>query len=269
MGEKNVLNHNGDNHGRIRGALLEFLKPDMLKLYVGRIDASVRRHLEENWSGGRMTVTVLPLMKRLTFGVVSMLVFGLETGAVQDALADEMPRMLGGMLSIPVNLPFTAFSRSLRAGRRCRRLLHGITRERAAKLKLGGSPNNDLISQLLSLTDDHGEQLLTNEDIVDNSVAMLLAGHDSTSILMTFMVRQLANDLATLSAMVQEHEEIAKNKADGEALAWEDLSKMKFTWRVAQETLGIISPAIGNLKIAIEDIEFDGYCIPKGWQVLC
>ncbi|KAM0913945.1 hypothetical protein ACQ4PT_011833 [Festuca glaucescens] len=264
--EKNVVGHYGDNQARIRGALLEFLEPDMLKLYVGRIDASVRRHLEENWSGGRTTVTVLPLMKRLTFDIFCVLLFGLETGAVRDALSDELVRMFDGMLAIPVNLPFTAFGRSLRAGRRCRRLLHRITREK--KAKLWASPNNDLISQLLSITDDHSEHLLTNEEIVDSSVGTLIAGHDTTSTLMTFMVRQLANDPATLSAMVQEHEEIAKNKADGEVLAWEDLSKMKFTWRVAQETLRIIPPVFGSIRVAIEDIEFHGYCIPKGWQVL-
>jgi hypothetical protein len=47
-----------------------------------------------------------------------------------------------------------------------------------------------------------------------------------------------------------EHDEIAKNKADGEALTWEDLHKMRFTWRVA-----------------LEDVKFDGHLIPKGWQV--
>jgi cytochrome P450 len=65
-----------------------------------------------------------------------------------------------------------------------------------------------------------------------------------------------------------EHEEIAKNKADGEALTWEDLTKMKFTWRVAQETLRIVPPVFGNFRRALEDIEFDGYSIPKGWQVI-
>ena len=29
-----------------------------------------------------------------------------------------------------------------------------------------------------------------------------------------------------------EHDEITKNKGDGEALVWDDLAKMKFTWRV-------------------------------------
>ncbi|KAF0905351.1 hypothetical protein E2562_003938 [Oryza meyeriana var. granulata] len=64
-----------------------------------------------------------------------------------------------------------------------------------------------------------------------------------------------------------EHEEIAKSKQDGEALTWEDLTKMKLTWRVAQETLRMVPPIFGSFRRALEDIEFDGYVIPKGWQV--
>jgi cytochrome P450 len=65
------------------------------------------------------------------------------------------------------------------------------------------SPNNDLISRLVSMTDDHGEQLLSSDEIIDNCILALIAGHDTTSILMTFMVRHLGNDPATLAAMVQ------------------------------------------------------------------
>ncbi|KAG2587835.1 hypothetical protein PVAP13_5NG170781 [Panicum virgatum] len=56
LGEKNILDLNGAEHKRFRGALAEFLKPDMLRLYVGRIDGEVRRHLDESWAG-RATVT--------------------------------------------------------------------------------------------------------------------------------------------------------------------------------------------------------------------
>jgi len=62
-----------------------------------------------------------------------------------------------------------------------------------------------------------------------------------------------------------EHDEIAKNKGDGEALVWDDLAKMKFTWRVAQETLRLVPPAFGLFRRAIGDTEYDGYLIPKGW----
>ncbi|XP_020162581.1 cytochrome P450 716B1-like [Aegilops tauschii subsp. strangulata] len=269
LGENSILDLHGADHRRVRGALLEFLRPDMLKMYVGRIDGEVRRHLEENWAG-RTTVTVLPLMKRLTFDIISALLFGLERSGVRDALAGDFVRMIEGMWAIPANLPFTAFSRSLKASGRARRALEGITREKKAKQLEHGkaaSRNNDLITCLLSLRDGHGERLLTDEEIVDNAMVALIAGHDTSSILMTFMVRHLANDDATLATMVEEHEEIARNKGDGEALTWEDLTKMKFTWRVAQETLRIVPPVFGNFRRALEDVEFDGYSIPKGWQV--
>ncbi|CAM0948402.1 unnamed protein product [Alopecurus aequalis] len=264
-GEKSILNLHGGDHLRIRRALLEFLKPDMLKLYVARMDAEVRRHLQEKWAG-RTTVTVLPLMKRLTFDTIAALLFDLEAGAMRDALADDFTGVMELLMAIPVNLPCTTFSRGLKASARARRRLHGITREKAAEIAQGCT-NEDLISRLLSMRDEHGGRLLTDEDIVDNSMTALIGGHDTTSVLTTFMVRHLANDPGTLAAMVQEHEEIARNKAHGEALTWEDLSKMSFTWRVAQEILRIVPPVFGSMRRALEDIEFDGYRIPKGWQV--
>ncbi|KAK1680131.1 hypothetical protein QYE76_040979 [Lolium multiflorum] len=268
LGKNSIVDLHGADHRRVRGALQEFLRPDMLKMYVRTIDGEVRRHIDENWAN-RATVTVMPLMKTLTFDVISALLFGLERGARRDALAGDFDHVMEGMWAIPVNLPFTAFRRSLEASGRARRALEAITREKKEKVEGGkASRNSDLITCLLSLTDEHGERVLSDEEIVANAIVALIAGHDTTSILMTFMIRQLASDPTTLAAMVQEHEEIAKNKADGEALTWEDLAKMKLTWRVAQETLRMVPPIFGNFRVALQDIEFDGYLIPKGWQVL-
>lgn len=67
--------------------------------------------------------------------------------------------------------------------------------------------------------------------------------------------------------MVTEQEEIARSKKSGELLTWEDLAKMKYTWRVALETLRLVAPIFGGFRKAMNDIEFGGYLIPKGWQV--
>uniref|UniRef100_A0A0D9WZI7 Cytochrome P450 n=1 Tax=Leersia perrieri TaxID=77586 RepID=A0A0D9WZI7_9ORYZ len=253
LGERSILELVGADHRRVRGALSEFLRPEMLRSYVGKIDGEVRRHVEENWAGGRdAVVTVLPLMKRLTFDVIASLLFGLDGGcgggARRDALAGEFERMMEGMLAVPVDLPFTAFRRSVAAGDRARRMVAEILRERAAALARGeATRGSDLIACLLSLRDDRGERLLSDEEIVDTAMVALVAGHDTSSILMTFMIRHLATDQTTLASM--------------------DLTKMKLTWRVAQETLRTVPPILGNFRKALEDVEFDGYVIPKGWQV--
>jgi cytochrome P450 len=42
---------------------------------------------------------------------------------------------------------------------------------------------------------------------------------------------------------------------------------MKYTWRVAMETLRMVPPIFGTFRKVATDIEYGGYIIPKGWQV--
>jgi hypothetical protein len=60
---------------------------------------------------------------------------------------------------------------------------------------------------------------------------------------------------------------IAKTKPSEVFLTWEDLTKMKYNWRLAMETLRMVPPAFGGFRKAMKDIEYGGYLIPKGWQV--
>ena len=73
--------------------------------------------------------------------------------------------------------------------------------------------------------------------------------------------------MTVATARDAEHDNIAKSKGHGEALDWEDLAKMKYTWCVTLETLLLVPPVFGNFRRVTQDVEFDGYLIPKGWQV--
>ena len=60
---------------------------------------------------------------------------------------------------------------------------------------------------------------------------------------------------------------IRSKSVPGEALTYEDVKKMNYTWQVARESIRIFPPIFGSFRKAIQDIEFDGYMIPKGWKV--
>ncbi|KAF5730561.1 Taxadiene 5-alpha hydroxylase [Tripterygium wilfordii] len=51
LGDRNILELSGQDHKRIRDALMMFLKPESLKVYVGKIDEEVRKHLQMHWQG--------------------------------------------------------------------------------------------------------------------------------------------------------------------------------------------------------------------------
>ncbi|PKI67691.1 hypothetical protein CRG98_011904 [Punica granatum] len=266
LGDRNLLELSGEDHKRVRNALVPFLKPESLKQYVEKMDWEVREHLKTHWIG-KQKVQVLPLMKNLTFNIICTLLFGIERGIRRDDLIKCFQHMIRGMWSIPVKLPFTTFSRAIRARWKAEKILKEVIEEKRAEIGQNSNSNpRDLISSLLS-SGSREDEAITEEEILHNSMLVMVAGHDTSSVLITFIVRLLANEPAVYSAVLQEQEEIAKSKAPGEVLTWEDLTTMKYTWRVALETMRVFPPLFGGFRTAVRDIEYDGYLIPKGWQI--
>ncbi len=56
---------------------------------------------------------VLPLMKTLTFDIISSILFGLERGPQKYALGKKFEEMIAGLWAVPANLSFTTFNKSL------------------------------------------------------------------------------------------------------------------------------------------------------------
>ncbi|GAV68637.1 p450 domain-containing protein [Cephalotus follicularis] len=266
LGDRNMLELVDHDHKRVRDALMLFLKPESLKDYVGKMDGGVREHLDMYWEG-KQQVKVLPLMRRLTFDIICSLFCGFERGPKRDEFVDLFPKMVDGVWSVPINLPFTSYNRSLRATARMRKIVRNLIHEKRVQLENGASPHQDLITCLLSIRNDDNEELITEEEILQNVIFVMGAGYDTTSTLITFLVRLFANDPVVHASVLQEQEEIAKNNPSGESLTWEDLAKMKYTWRVAMETLRLFPPVFGGNRRALKDIEYDGHIIPKGWQI--
>lgn len=132
-------------------------------------------------------------MKTLTFNIISLLIFGIGKGAMRDTLKDLFNQMMEGMLSVPVNLPFTRFNRSLKARAKFEVVISDLIRGRKEALQThGASPRQDLITCLLNSRREGDAAALSDNEILDNVCAIMIAGHDTTSILLTSLIRLFA-----------------------------------------------------------------------------
>lgn len=103
------------------------------------------------WHVLRMMKQVMPLMKTLTFNVICSLIFSIKQGTNRDILVKVFEDTVRGILSVPLNLPFTRFNLSLEANAKVKSILMDLIKEERAALKQNGtSPNQDLITCLLS-----------------------------------------------------------------------------------------------------------------------
>ncbi|KAJ6408025.1 hypothetical protein OIU84_011351 [Salix udensis] len=104
--------------------------------------------------------------------------------------------------------------------------------------------------------------------IADKILALLLGGHESTSVACAFIVRFLAELPPIYEGVYKEQIEISKSKTAGELLNWEDIQKMKYSWNVACEVMRLVTPVTGNFKEAIDDFVLNGFLHSKGLEAV-
>nr|GEU31631.1 cytochrome P450 716B1-like [Tanacetum cinerariifolium] len=144
IGSKNVFELSGHDHKRVRAALVSFLKLDVLKQYVTKIDEEIQYHLQTHWHG-KNEIQVQPLIKTLTFNIICSLLFGIERGPKREKFLPLFQDMIEGILAIPINLPFTQFNRGIRARKKMVPMLMDLIHEKRdvlEKQKHLASPNH-------------------------------------------------------------------------------------------------------------------------------
>ncbi|CAL5322811.1 unnamed protein product [Camellia sinensis] len=267
FGKHSIFEVSGSKHKLISGAMMNFLRPESLQRFVGEMDLLVKQQLFQELNGKDSTHGV-KLMKRITFKVTCSLLFGLPEGKEKDALFADFIVAIKGAWSIPLDLPGTVFGKAMQARRRVTKLLSNLISKSRRKMEEGKvSSQEDMISTFIALRDENGE-LIPDVQIIDNCVTLMIASHNTTSIVLCMLLRLLARDAEVRSKVLEEQKKALKAREEnGGKLGWSEIQMMKYTWRVVQEIMRMTPPVFGNFKRTSRDISFAGFHIPKGWQV--
>ncbi|KAH9311005.1 hypothetical protein KI387_026040 [Taxus chinensis] len=245
---------------------MAFMKPEALQKCVGRMEGVVQEHFVEYWEG-RDTVSAYPLMKQLTFQVASDLLFGLKDPVERQILNTESITLMKAIWSVPLNLPGTTFNKGLKARGRVVKRLSSLIKLRRREIAEGKvAPDKDLMSWLMTMKDE-SDNSLTEMEIIDNLIVLMIGGHDTTVFLLTQLVRMLCLHPHVYKRVLQEQTEVLAGKHPDEPLAWEDVKKMEYTHKVVNETLRMVPPVFGGFRVTVQDVQYKGYTIPKGWQL--
>jgi cytochrome P450 len=129
-------------------------------------------------------------------------------------------------------------------------------RERRAS----GLDKGDLLSMLLLAVDEEGDGgRLTDEQARDQSMTLLIAGHDTTAAGLTWLFYCLARQ-PRIAALVQQELDAILGGRDPTV---NDLPDLSCTERVVKETLRLYPPAFALfMRQALADVEIAGYRLP-------
>ncbi|KAL7161507.1 hypothetical protein ACSBR2_042050 [Camellia fascicularis] len=238
-----------------------FNQPDALRRIAIMVQPRIISVLE-SWAH-QDTIVAFTQSKKVTFQNIGKFFASFEPGPILDTLDVLFKGMVQGVRAYPLNIPGTAYHH----GVQCRRKVEDIIREELEMRKKNPSDaKNDLMDGLMQLKDDEGMKLRDIE-VIDNIVSLVVAGYESTSVAIMWALYYLAKYPNVLQKLREENMPISK-KMNGELITSDDISKMKYTNKVVEETIRMANIAPIVFRTATKDVEYKGYKIPKGWKVI-
>src|SRR5260221_2450307 len=192
-------------------------------------------------------------MMRLTLDVVAKTLFGADVDRVAEEIGSAIEtftdRFSGLRAFVPSFLPTPANVRVSRARRRLDQIVYGLISDRRRTGDTG-----DLLSMLLSATTEESGAM-TDEQLRDEVVTLLLAGHETTALTLSYALHLLGRHPSIEDELVRE---IAATLGERPATA-ADLPRLRYADGVIPEALRLYPPAWAIGREATSPCRIGGY----------
>jgi cytochrome P450 len=200
-------------------------------------------------------------MMRLTLDIVAETLFGADIGGVADEIGAAMEtlseRFAGAGVLVPLWIPTPENRRVARALTRLDEIVYGLIRERRSS----GTDRGDLLSMLLAATTDEGGGM-SDRQLRDEVVTLMLAGHETTALALTFAHSLLGQHPRALEELVAEIARVLGERA----ATVDDLPNLPYADGVIRESLRLYPPAWALGREATRPCRIAGYDIEPGTQ---
>lgn len=232
---------------------------------VMRFGETISGYAEEvtaGWTDGTV-IEIDPLMARATVKVIVAVMFGTELDEATTRKIQENLEPVGEMFMpdpvrflLPDWVPTPDRIEFRRAVAELDTVLDTLVRRRT---EMDGT---DLLSILLNARENVDE--VTDDLLRDELMTILLAGHDTTALALTYSWYLLAM-----------HPEIERRFHDeldavlgGDRPTAADVRELDFTEQVIQESMRLYPPVYAIFRESVEDVRLGGYRVPSGSLVM-
>ncbi|HEV8360374.1 MAG TPA: cytochrome P450 [Candidatus Thermoplasmatota archaeon] len=260
-----LLTANGDEHLGHRRALLPVFRHERIQGYAAIMAQQSARARDRLRAGEEFDMH--DAMMRLTLGIIGQALFDIDLEAEPDFLralsvsVDNFNRLTAPFAPVVDRLPLPETRRLHAAKRAMDERIFAMIDERRGRVP---GERQDLLSWLLEAEDAERGERMSAQQVRDEAVTVLLAGHETT-----------ANGLTWTWYLLSQHPEVAAQlRAEVAAVLGdraptaEDVPKLKLARQVFAEGMRLYPPAWIIGRKAIEPVRIAGYDLPKGSLVL-
>ncbi len=242
----------GDKHKLHRSIIAEAFKKGPMEGYLDMMKTIVPKHISK-WNDP--SPKLFPVLKAFTLEIALSVFFGIESSQNLPKINKALSVLVEASSVLPIKLPFTKFSKGLKA----RKYLISFFKELLPERRK--NPKKDLFSMMVTAKNEEGH-VLTDDQIVDHLIFMLMAAHDTTASTLTSFCYFLAKHKGWQDKLRIEAK--AFYEEHGNDFTVKDLRKLDRMGLALKETLRRFPPVVTVGRVSDIDLEFNGFEIPKG-----
>lgn len=265
LGDNSLILLDGDRHQRQRQLLTPPFHGDRMRTY-GQTICEIAQQVSNEWKIGQ-PFNIRSSMQEITLRVILRVVFGLDEGPLFQQLRQKLSSMLD-LMSSPLNsasffFPFlqrdlgawSPWGRILGLKRQVEELIYTLIRERRAE----SNPNRqDILSLMMSARDVEG-QPMTDAELHDELMTLLVAGHETTASALTWAFHWVDRLPEVRDKLLKELD------SQGETPDPTAIARLPYLTAVCQETLRIYPIVINAFfRMVKSPMEIMGYKLEPG-----
>ncbi len=182
-----------------------------------------------------------------------------EVGHAVDTSMREVTARFRRPFPIPDVIPVPGNLRYRRAVRRLDRLVDRFIAEH----KRGEHGAHDLLSMLMEARDEDGSAL-SDKQLRDEAITLLLAGHETTAIALAWTWFLLAQHPRVADTLAAELDGVLGHRSP----SFDDVARLPYAEAVVTESMRLYPPIYALGREPINDCVIGGYDIPAGSTIL-
>jgi cytochrome P450 len=255
---------------RTRRALAPVFSARHIKSFAPKMLARAQKSVSELQAANTTQISLSDEMVRVTFDVLMDCLFSADVALDRQSFTKAIDRIFSrfgsphpfDIISAPKWLPRLGHGERDRIMDQVRhQLTDVITARRRQMTKIQERPD-DLLSLLMQTQAEDAEKL-SDEDIVDNLLTFIVAGHETTARSLTWTLYLLSKAPLTLSHVEKEMDAAPLSSL----MPCEWLEALPFTSAVLKETMRLY-PAAGVIsRVAVEADRINGVEILPGTEI--
>jgi retinoid hydroxylase len=247
-----LLTTDGDYHRRARRIMLPAFHRERLLESTSIMVEEAEQALAAWQPGAR--VNLYTWTRRLALRVAMRALFGFDPdrGGRDGRMAEDFEETLGYWGKDYVVQMLRGPGSPWRAMNRSRTELDRVIFEEVGRRRASGERGHDILSLLMDAEDEDGSRL-SDQELRDQVMTLMFAGHDTATSTVTFLFYELARNAHEIAPLVEE------------ARASDDLiGGMPRLDMALDETLRMYPPAWIGPRRSIEPFELHGVQVPGG-----